>query len=173
MSDQTGNPPTPSQGQSVNLEKPDNHQIAMQEGTMDSTGNASEERNQRTDVSSNLSRNPQGFLSHGLEHRLRQGDDGDTDTSRISLSKGIPQDEALNERLEPTGQCTRPTTDARSGDGKKIEIDGIRIGPQDVLCGRGKPSFNHCKSLSTKQRGQILHNSSEYFLLTLTYRIVL
>jgi hypothetical protein len=42
-----------------------------------------------------------------------------------SYSRGITKDESLYEKLQPT--------------------KGVAIGPTDVLCGRGKISFNHGK----------------------------
>ena len=54
-----------------------------------------------------------------------------------SLSQGITRDESIHEKLEPT--------------------KAVSIGPADVLCGRGKTSFNHGTFRLTERKceGQI------------------
>jgi len=55
---------------------------------------------------------------------VNSDDDGDA-----SISHGIAQDESLHEKLHPTKSVT--------------------IAPADVLCGRGKTSFNHGEFLAS------------------------
>jgi hypothetical protein len=72
------------------------------------------------------------------------------------FSRGIADDESLHEKLQPTKGVKigpGPAEDeggfsrGRAGDVSLHETlqpsKGVAIGPNDVLCGRGRTSFNH------------------------------